>query len=167
MSGAVVWFTGLPASGKSTLARGVQRRLRDRGELPCLLDGDVVRRLLAPLLGYSDRERHVFYEALAGLAAELAHQGLTVLVPATAHRRAYRQHARELAPYFVEVWVTTSLADCQAHDEKGLYAAAAGSPGTLPGVGQSYEPPEQAEVQAKGGHDGDAVERIATLLLPR
>ncbi|HVJ17133.1 MAG TPA: adenylyl-sulfate kinase, partial [Polyangiaceae bacterium] len=147
MTGVVVWFTGLPASGKSTLARVVQTRLRERGEPPCVLDGDVMRHLLAPLLGYSDHERDLFYEALAGFAAELASQGLTVLVPATAHRRAYRRRARELAPRFVEVWVTTPLADCRARDDKGLYAAAmaADSPGTLPGVGQPYDAPEHAE----------------------
>jgi adenylylsulfate kinase len=167
MSGVVVWFTGLPASGKSTLARGLQSHLRERGELPCVLDGDVVRGVLAPLVGYSDRERDAFYEGLAGLAAELAGQGLTVLVPATAHRRAYRQRARELAPRFVEVWVTTPLADCQARDEKGLYTAAATTPGTLPGVGQPFEAPEHAEIHARGGRDGDAIERITNLLSSR
>lgn len=164
MSGVVVWFTGLPASGKSTLARELQTHLRERGQLTCVLDGDVVRGLLAPLVGYSDRERDAFYATLAGLAAELARQGITVLVPATAHRRAYRQRARELAPRFVEVWVTTPLADCQAHDDKGLYAAALTSPGSLPGVGKPYEVPEHAEIQASGGRDGEAIERIAKLL---
>lgn len=167
MSGVVVWFTGLPASGKTTLAGELQTHLRERGELSCVLDGDVVRGLLAPLVAYSDRERDAFYAALAGLAAELARQGLTVLVPATAHRRAYRRRARELAPRFVEVWVTTPLADCQAHDEKGLYAAALTNPGTLPGLGQPYEVPEHAEIHADGGHDGDAIARITRLLASR
>jgi adenylylsulfate kinase len=164
MSGVVVWFTGLPSSGKSTLAREVQSRLREHGELPCLLDSDVTRRLLAPLLGYSERERDTFYEALAGLAAELAQQGLTVLVAATAARRAHRRRARELAPRFVEVWVTTPLAECQARDDKGLYAAAAAGPGTLPGIGQPYESPEHAEVEASGGRDAQALQRLLALL---
>jgi adenylylsulfate kinase len=164
VSGVVVWFTGLPSSGKSTLAREVQTRLRARGALPCVLDSDMLRQLLSPLLGYSEHERDAFYEALAGLAAELASQGQTVLVAATAHRRAYRQRARELAPRFVEVWVTTALAECQARDDKGLYAAAAIQPGTLPGVGQSYEPPECAEIQAAGGRDNQATERLVALL---
>jgi adenylylsulfate kinase len=164
MSGVVVWFTGLPASGKSTLARDVRACLRERGEPTCVLDSDVVRQLLAPLLGYSDHDRDVFYEALAGLAAELASQGLTVLVPATAHRRSYRRRARELAPRFVEVWVTTPLAECQARDDKGLYAGAAREAGTLPGVGQPYESPEHAEIQAGGGRDEIAIARLLALL---
>lgn len=164
MSGVVVWFTGLPSSGKSTLAREVQTRLRAGGSLPCVLDSDALRRLLSPRLGYSDHERDAFYEAVAGLAAELASQGLTVLVAATAHRRAYRQRARELAPHFIEVWVTTPLAECQARDDKGLYAAAGAAPGALPGVGQPYEPPERAEIQAAGGQDNQATERLVALL---
>jgi adenylylsulfate kinase len=164
MSGVVVWFTGLPSSGKSTLARNVQRRLLERGETPCLLDSDVMRRLLAPQLGHSDGERTAFYEALAGLAAELARQGLAVLVAATAHRREYRRRARESVSHFIEVWVTTPLADCQARDDKGLYAAAKTGVGTLPGVGQPYEVPEDAEVQAAGGLDARAVDQILALI---
>lgn len=164
MTGVVVWFTGLPSSGKSTLARGVRSRLRERGALPCVLDGDVLRQLLSPLLGYSNHERDAYYEALAGLAAELATQGLTVLVAATAHRRAYRRRARQLAPRFIEVWVETPLADCQARDDKGLYAAAAAGTGTLPGVGLPYEVPEHAEVTATGGRDEQATERLLALL---
>lgn len=167
MSGAVVWFTGLPSSGKSTLAQEVQRRLRDRGETPCLLDGDVVRGLIAPGLGYSEEDRTAFYTALGGLSAELARQGLTVLVAATAHQREYRRRARKLAPRFIEVWVTTPLEECQSRDSKGLYAAATSKPGTLPGVGSGYEPPEHAEVLASGGQDEQAIERVLTLLNSR
>jgi adenylylsulfate kinase len=164
MTGVVVWFTGLPGSGKSTLARDAQTRLRERGSVPCVLDSDVLRELLAPLVGYSDRERDAFYEALAGLAAELARQGLTVLVAATAQRRAYRRRARRLAPRFIEVWVTTPLAECQARDDKGLYAAAATGESTLPGIGQPYEPPEDAELEATGGRDERATELLLSLL---
>ncbi len=164
MTGVVVWFTGLPASGKSTLAEEVHRRLRERGATACLLDGDVVRRLLAPLLGYSDEARAAFYAALAGLSAELARQGLTVLVAATAHLREYRRRARELAPRFIEVWVTTELEECRKRDPKGLYAAASLKPGTLPGVDLAYEAPTQAEVRATGGQDVQAVERVLALL---
>jgi adenylylsulfate kinase len=166
MSGVVVWFTGLPSSGKTTLAQEVQRRLRSRGDTPCLLDGDMVRALIAPRLGYSEEDRTAFYGALGGLSAELARQGLTVLVAATAHRREYRRRARELAPRFIEVWVTTPLEECRSRDAKGLFAAAMSKPGTLPGVGSVYDPPEHAEVLASGGQDEQAVERVLTLLQP-
>ena len=78
---------------------------------------------------------------LARLAAELARQGLIVLVPATAHLLAYREHARRLAPRFLEVWVTTPLEECRRRDPKGLYAGADRLPGHMPGVDLPYEAP--------------------------
>jgi adenylylsulfate kinase len=163
VTGVVIWFTGLPASGKSTLAQAVRARLLERRTPTCTLDGDVVRGIITPGLGYSDEERGQFYAALAKLAAELAGQGLVVLVPATAHLREYRQNARQLAPRFVEVWLTTPLAECQRRDPKGLYTAAAVAPDHLPGIGVPYEEPEQAEVSAEGGADLTAIERISVL----
>lgn len=164
MAGMVIWVTGLPSAGKTTLAGAVRGRLLRLGTVPCMLDGDVLRAILAPTLGYSESDREQFYAALARLAAELARQGLVVLVPATAHLRAYRQHARELSPRFVEVWVTTPLAECRRRDSKGLYASAATSPGQLPGVDVGYEQPEQPEVLAAGGDDLTAIERILSLV---
>lgn len=164
MSGCVVWFTGLPASGKTTLSRELRERLRRLGAAVCVLDGDVMRAILTPKLGYSDEARTEFYHLLARLAAELASQGLVVLVPATAHLRAYREHARELAPRFLEVWVSTSLDECRRRDPKGLYASAEKVPGHLPGVDLPYEAPTNADVRASGGGDTAAVERVLALL---
>lgn len=167
MSGIVVWFTGLPASGKSTLAQQVRQRLQGQHVTACLLDSDTVRSLLAPTLGYSDDARAAFYRALANLAAELARQGLVVLVAATAHRREYRELARLVAPAFLEVWVTTNLDDCRARDPKGLYAASVGSRGSLPGADVHYETPERADVLAGGGSDSAAQDRIVSLIAER
>jgi adenylylsulfate kinase len=128
-----------------------------------MLDGDVLRPIVAPTLGYSEEERTQFYTTHAKLAAELANQGLVVLVPATAHLREYRQLARQLAPRFVEVWVTTPLPECQRRDPKGLYAAAT-TPGHLPGVDVRYEEPTHAELVASGGEDSAAVEGILHLV---
>ena len=164
MTGIVVWFTGLPSSGKSTLAQAVREQLRERGQLPCVLDGDVMRAIITPNLGYSEPERAQFYSALARLAGELAAQGLIVLVPATAHLREYRELARALATRFLEVWVTTPLQECQRRDSKGLYASAASSPGQLPGIDLAYETPQHAEVLASGGDDPQALERIVRLV---
>lgn len=164
MTGVVVWLTGLPSSGKSTLARVVRSRLSSEGRSSCILDGDVLRAIIAPTLGYSEEERSEFYAALARLAAELAHQGLVVLVPATAHLREYRQLARQLAPRFAEVWVTTPLPECQRRDPKGLYAAAVTAAGHLPGVDVRYEEPQNAELLANGGEDSVAVEGILHLI---
>lgn len=166
MTGAVVWFTGLPSSGKTTLARAVEQRLAQERISHCLLDGDEMRSVLAPRLGYSDEERSDFYATLGRLAGALAWQGLVVLVPATAHRREYRQYAREHAPQFVEVWLATPLGECQTRDSKGLYASATMAPGHLPGVDVAYQEPDQPDLVAAGGEDALAVERIVGRFKP-
>jgi len=148
--GVVVWMTGRPASGKSTLAREVGRELRGA----IVLDGDDVRDALRPPPGYDEAARDAFYETLARLAALLARQGHVVIVPATAPRRAYRERARALAPSFVEVYVDTPLEECARRDPKGLYAQAALDPElALPGVNAPFEPPEDADVVVMPGDD--------------
>jgi adenylylsulfate kinase len=150
--GVVVWFTGLPSAGKSTLAEKVRAALRAEGRMAVRLDGDEVRGSLVPTPGHWPSERDAFYETLARLAALLARQGVVVLVAATAHRRAHRERARQLAPRFVEVYLATPLAECERRDAKGLYALArAGKAPLLPGVGIAYEVPERAEVVVEDG----------------
>ncbi len=166
MSGAVVWVTGLPSAGKSTLARRVQARLRSRGVASAVLDGDEVRRSLVPGPGHLPAERDAFYETLARLAALLARQGLVVLVAATAHRQAHRDRGRELAPRFLEVWVRTPPEECQRRDAKGLYALhRQGKAPLLPGPGVPYERPLAAEVIAEDGQDDRAAEAIESRLI--
>jgi adenylylsulfate kinase len=150
--GIVVWLTGLPASGKSTLARAVAAQLAPRAAV--ILDGDDVRAALHPSPGYDDESRAAFYETLAGVAALIARQGHVVLVPATAHRRAYRARARELAPRFLEVHVATPLAECRRRDPKGLYAHA--TPG-LPGAGTPFETPEAPDLVVAGSDDAAVI----------
>ncbi len=159
----VVWLTGLPSSGKSSLARHVAAALRAEGIANCLLDGDDVRAALVPAPGYDDDSRDAFYETLARLAALVARQGLVALVPATAHRRRYRERARALAPGFVEVHVSTPAAVCAVRDAKGLYAASQrGVVAGLPGRGTDYEPPLAAEVTAPEGDSDEAVAAIVS-----
>jgi adenylylsulfate kinase len=161
MTGAVVWMTGLPSSGKSTLAALLRDRLVAEGRPAALLDGDAVREALVPRPGYSLAERDAFYATLARLAALLARQGLLVAVAATAHRRAHRAEARALAPRFVEVFLDVPAEECRRRDAKGLYAqAAAGGAPDLPGAGVGYEPPEVPEVVAHGGKDEAALREI-------
>lgn len=171
--GAIVWFTGLPASGKTTLARRAQARLTAAGQPAVLLDSDELRDVL-DAHSYAPGDRDRFYRALAALAALLARQGVVALVAATAPRREDRDRARgELgrgpAPgRFVEVWVNTPLAACEVRDPKGLYAQARrGEAGQLPGVGVAYEPPVSPEVTADGGFDDAAIAAIARRLEPR
>jgi len=165
MSGTVVWMTGPPSSGKSTLAAAVRARLVAAGRPVVLLDGDEVRAALVPHPGYGARERDRFYETLARLAALAARQGLAVLVAATANRRAHRTRARRLAPRFLEVHLDVPAAVCEARDAKGLYARArAGRAPDLPGAGVAYEPPRAPDVVARGGHDAAALAAVVRAL---
>lgn len=157
--GAVVWFTGLPGAGKSTLAADLAARLRAEGTIAAVLDSDEVRAALVPRPGHDEAARDAFYRSLAGLAGLLARQGLIVVVAATAHRRAWRALARAKAPRFVEVHVDTPLAECRRRDPKGLYARAGELP-HLPGAGVGYEPPEAPDVIATG----DGASAVAAVL---
>lgn len=156
--GVVVWLTGLPRSGKTTLAAAVGGALVERGRHPVTLDSDELRAALVPAPGYDDEARAHLYGTLARLAALVAAQGHVVLVPATAHQRAWREAARARAPAFVEVHVAATVDECRARDAAGLYASAAQA--ALPGVGVAYEPPRAPEVVARGGHDRAAVAQI-------
>jgi adenylylsulfate kinase len=164
VTGIVAWMTGLPASGKSTLALHVRERL---GGVAVLLDGDEIRDALEPRPGYGDEARDAFYRTLARLAALLARQGHVVLVAATAPRRVHRETARALAPAFFEVYVRTPLAECERRDPKGLFARARrGEAPDLPGLGAPYEEPSAAEIVADGGNDEVAIAAIVAALRP-
>jgi adenylylsulfate kinase len=102
---------------------------------------------------------------LGDLAVELAEQGLIVLVPATAHRKVYRDRIRAQCSQFIEVWMTAPLAECRRRDAKSLYARfAAGDVHALPGEDQAYEAPQCPEVTAHGGEDEQAVAQILSRL---
>ena len=164
-TGCVVWFTGLPSSGKTTLAKRVAEALRARRLETCVLDGDAVRKALVPGFGYDERSRQDFYTSLANLASLLAGQGLVVLVPATAHRERFREYARTNAPRFIEVYVETPAGEVERRDSKGLYEAArSGRMREVPGADVAYEPPRSPDVRASGGKDPAAVELILTLV---
>ena len=159
--GVVVWFTGLPSSGKSSFAERVQQRLIKNGRACCTLDSDHVRELLKPMPGYTEQERDDFYTTLGNLAGQLAQPGLVVLVPATSSKRIYRAHARLHAPHFIEVWLNSGVDECRKRDGKGLYARfAQGRVTGLPGEDVSYEPPYSPDVQASGGQDEPAIKQL-------
>jgi len=159
VSGVVVWFTGLPASGKTTLARAVQGAVGDRA---LVLDSDELRETLVPAPAYDPAGRDAFYETLARLAALVAGQQRVALVAATANLRRYRARAEELAPAWLEVHVATPAAQCAERDFKGLYSRAARDGIALPGSGAPYEPPLTPDVTAAGGNDGVALREIVS-----
>ncbi len=163
--GAVVWVTGLPASGKSTFAKRLVARLAARGRRASLLDGDEVRASLLPQPGYDAASRDSFYATLGDLALDLAADGQVAIVAATAHRRAFRERVRARAPRFVEVLVDAPVEVCAARDPKGLWARSrAGGAPELPGAAVEYERPLAPEVVASGGEDDRAVEATIAAL---
>jgi adenylylsulfate kinase len=158
----VVWVTGLPSSGKSTLARRIRDRLRAEGRAALVLDGDDVRAALVPAPGYDEAARAAFYATLGNLALAVAAEGVVAIVAATGHLRAFRDRVRSRAPRFVEVHVDLPASAAAARDPKGLWARArAGEAPALPGAGVAYEPPLAPEVVARGGEDDAAVEAVA------
>jgi len=149
-----IWIAGPPGSGKTTLARGVATALDARGLRVKVLELDEIRRVVTPEPSYSDTERDVIYRALAYMAKLLTEAGVPVIIDATAHRRAWRDLARELMPAFAEVQlrcprevcVQREQGRCRGPAPAGIYARA-GAPGaTVPGVDVPYEATDTPEL---------------------
>jgi adenylylsulfate kinase len=150
--GFAIWLTGLPSSGKTTLAHLLRRLLAERGIATQVLDSDGLRRRLTPEPTYSAQERDWFYDVITFLAELLTASGVNVLIAATASRRAYRQAAREQVVRLAEVYVDCPPEVCRTRDHKGLWERAdQGKITTLPGAGAPYEPPESPEVHVDAG----------------
>jgi len=145
--GFVVWFTGVAASGKSTVAREVENRLRARGLKVENLDADEVRKNLSPDLGYSLEARDINTKRLAYMGQLLSRNGVAVLIAAVSSLRSYRDRARSWISNFVEVWTKCPQEVCRQRDPKGLYLRAdRGEINDIAGVHQPYEEPLAAEV---------------------
>jgi len=150
----VIWFTGLSASGKSTIAGALEQILTLQGYHTYLLDGDNVRHGLCRDLGFSDGDRQENIRRVGEVAKLMADAGLITLAAFISPFRADRRIVREIMPQgqFVEVFVDTDLSVCQARDPKGLYARAArGEIKQFTGIDSPYEAPEQAEVRIPAG----------------
>lgn len=145
--GFIVWVTGLPASGKSSISRILAALLRDRSVPVVVLESDEMRKILTPLPTYEQEERDLFYRTLTATAGLIAGNGVNVIIDATANRRSYRDHARSLFPRFVEVYVQCPLNVCMQRDPKGIYQQALiGKNTTVPGLQSDYEPPLNPEI---------------------
>ncbi|MEY6430909.1 adenylyl-sulfate kinase [Thioalkalicoccus limnaeus] len=151
---AVVWFTGLSASGKSTLAGALEQILIDQGYHTYLLDGDNVRHGLCGDLGFSDADRKENIRRVGEVAKLMADAGLIVMAAFISPFRADRQIVRDIMPpgQFIEVFVDTPLDICRERDPKGLYARAErGEIKQFTGIDSPYEPPLAAEVHLPAG----------------
>jgi adenylyl-sulfate kinase len=170
-AGATVWMTGLPGSGKSTIASGVESALLESGRSAYILDGDNLRHGLNGDLGFSAQDRTENVRRTAEVSALLADAGVVVLVALVSPYRADRDAARavhsERGLPFLEVHVATPLEECERRDPKGLYARArAGEISGLTGVDDPYEPPVAAEVVVGAGEPLDAAVAAVLGALP-
>ncbi|WP_065648326.1 adenylyl-sulfate kinase [Pantoea eucrina] len=151
--GVVLWFTGLSGSGKSTVAGALEQALHQLGVSTYLLDGDNVRHGLCRDLGFSDDDRRENIRRVGEVARLMVDAGLVVLTAFISPHRAERQMVRDLLGEgeFIEVFVDTPLAVCEARDPKGLYKKArAGELRNFTGIDSAYEAPEAADITLDG-----------------
>jgi adenylylsulfate kinase len=140
--GFVVWLTGLPASGKTTIARQLEPELRRRGWPVEVLDGDEIRQTLSKGLGFSREDRETHLKRVTYVAKLLSRNGVAVIAAFISPYRNIREYARKETTNFVEVYVKCSVEACAQRDPKGLYKrASAGQIKDLTGPQDPYEEP--------------------------
>ncbi len=146
-SGVTIWFTGLPCSGKSTIAQLVEHQLRSRAYRVEVLDGDVVRRNLTKGLGFSREDRDENIRRIGFVCHLLTRNGIIAISAAISPYRSTRDEVRRLIGSFVEVFVNCPLKVCQQRDVKGMYKKAlAGEIAGFTGVSDPYEEPLDPEL---------------------
>ncbi|HSE39783.1 MAG TPA: adenylyl-sulfate kinase [Acidobacteriota bacterium] len=163
----VIWLTGIPASGKSTIGKSLITHLRNSVGVPVVrLESDELRSFLTPQPTYSNEERDYFYGVIANLARLLVENEINVVIDATANRSVYRERARSLVGNFLEVWLKCPVEICIQRDPKGIYRKAAqGATQSVPGVQEEYEEPKSPEVTIES--DKVSTEESAALILKK
>jgi bifunctional enzyme CysN/CysC len=166
-AGRVIWFTGLSGSGKSTIANALEKELHAQGKRTYILDGDNIRQGLNKDLGFTDADRIENIRRVAEVAKLMMDAGLIAMTAFISPFRAEREMARELigAQRFLEVFVDTPLAVCEARDPKGLYKKA--RKGQLPnmtGINSPYEAPTNPDL-VLDARDGLLAQHVQQLLV--
>ena len=147
--GAVLWFTGLSACGKSTIANAVDHKLHQRGKHTFVLDGDNIRLGLNKNLRFSAEDRTENIRRIGEVAKLFANAGTITLTAFISPYRADRDKVREILPggEFIEIYVNASLETCEKRDPKGLYKKArAGEIPNFTGISDPYEAPSKPEL---------------------
>ena len=170
--GAVIWFTGLSASGKSTIAHLVEKELHRRGCSTYVLDGDNVRHGLCGDLTFSPQDRAENIRRIGEMVKLLVDAGIIVLTAFISPYRKDRQKVRSLLTdgQFLEVHVDCPPEVCAARDQKGIYKKAkAGIIKEFTGISAPYEPPENPELLIKSYSEDatEAAEQVITLIQQR
>jgi len=162
-----IWLTGLPASGKTTLAAALRDRIQREGRTAQVLDGDLLRDGINADLGFSRDDRLENVRRVSEVARLFVQAGFVVVAAVVSPHeegrvRARRVHAAAGSP-FLEVWLATSLAECERRDPKGLYARGRrGDISGVTGLDDPYEPPSSPDLVVRPGQQTveDCVEEI-------
>jgi adenylylsulfate kinase len=146
----VIWLTGLPGSGKTTIAKTLGPKLKELGFKVELLDGDIVRKELSPELGFTKQDREMHARRVVYLSKLLSRNGIISIVCLISPYREFRRYARSetnMNNNFYEVYVKCSLETCIQRDPKGLYKKAlSGEIKDMTGLQDPYEEPENPEI---------------------
>lgn len=124
MKNFVIWLTGIPSSGKSSIASSLQNKLQEFNISVEVLESDELRKNIHPNLSYAEKDREIFYNSIVYIAKLLVKNNINVIIAATANRRKYRERAREQFDNFLECHVKCPVKICIKRDQKGFYKAA-------------------------------------------
>lgn len=150
MKGFTLWFTGLPCSGKTTLAKNVEETLLERGLPVEVFDGDEIRTNLTKGLGYSKEDRDTNIRRVGYVCKLLTRNGVVSIAAVISPYQAIRDEVRASIGRFVEVFVDAPLEELMKRDVKGMYKKAlAGEIKNFTGVDDPYEPPEKPEIHVR------------------
>jgi adenylylsulfate kinase len=145
--GLVIWLTGLPCSGKTTISKELEKYFRKKRLPVQILDGDIIRKSICDDLGFSKNDRDENIRRVAYLTKILAKNKINVIVAFVSPYRKMRDFARKICPNFIEVYVKCSIKECMRRDTKGMYKKAlAGKIKDFTGVQGPYEEPKKPEV---------------------
>src|SRR5919108_3391786 len=165
----VIWLTGLPGSGKTTIAKALYPKLKELGFKVELLDGDIVRKELSPELGFTKQDREIHARRVVYLCKLLSRNGIISIVCLISPYREFRRYARNeisMNNNFYEVYVKCSLETCIRRDPKGLYKKAlSGEIKDLTGLQDPYEEPENPEISVDT--ETQTLEECVNMILDR
>ena len=168
----LIWFTGLSGSGKSTIANLVEQKLFERGVKTYVLDGDNIRKGINKDLSFSPHDRTENIRRIAELAGLFIDAGVVVLAAFVSPYKKDRANIKSIVKdiNFVEIFVNTSLEECEKRDVKGLYKKArAGEIKNMTGISAPYEEPKNPDVEIMTENESieDSVERIMKYIEPK
>ena len=168
----LMWFTGLSGSGKSTIANVVEQELHKKGIKTYTLDGDNIRKGINSDLTFAPEDRTENIRRIAEIANLMVDSGTVVLAAFVSPYKKDRENIKNIVKgiNFVEVFVNTSVEECERRDVKGLYKKArAGEIKNMTGISAPYEAPENADIEIKTEREtvGQAVSKIIDYITPK